>query len=279
MACDNGIVLLSLAQNCANYIPTFFNLVRGVASTGMNVVAVVGENGSSDNTRHLIESEQRANPNIIHIDTSFMAKIRSRLPRMAHGRQELAAYAAVNFPNAQYVCVVDVDNVLSTSLNPQELLSSASQLHTRTDIFGVSASSKPYYYDISALRCRNFLSNNIYPEIMKAKGNIFGYYAFMRRNLFAVQRDFTASQYRLCESAFNGLCIYRAADYYSSSYIGEDQDDVCEHVIFNERLHRSTGKRILVDDKLTLYMPPEHGPQSFPSFAIRRFIKLAKRLV
>lgn len=272
---NDGIVFLSLARNCAKYLPSLFDLIEKISAQGVNVAAVVGENGSTDGTADLLRLKHLQNQHVTHIDTSFMAGIPSRLRRMAEGRQMLVRYAAENFPTARYVCVIDVDNVLATDLPAETFLSSASQIYTDERLFGVAAMSDPYYYDISALRCDSFFSKNIYPEIMEAKGNILGYYKFMRDNLFRIQIEFTNSKHRLCESAFNGICIYRPDDYYSSSYLGDDQDNVCEHVIFNHRIGASTGQKILVDDRLLLAMPPEHGPQSFASFMGRKALKVS----
>ncbi|WP_243373310.1 glycosyltransferase family A protein [Microvirga solisilvae] len=275
---DNGIVFLSLARNCAKFLPKLFALLEKTASQGIQVAAVVGENGSTDGTGDCLKSRQLQSRDVVHVDTSFMSSMPSRLRRMAEGREMLLRYAAERFPDVKYVCVIDVDNVLATNLSSEMLLETADQIYAKRNIFGVSATSAPYYYDISALRCSAFFEKNIYPEIMSAKGNMLGYYKFMRDNLFKVQREFTRSHVRLCESAFNGLCVYRPSDYFSSSYIGEDQDDVCEHVILNQRIANSTGEKILVDNRLILAMPPEHGPQSFASFMGRRALKVSGML-
>jgi hypothetical protein len=272
--CDSGIVFLSLARNCAKYMPALFELIAGVASQGVNVAAVIGENGSSDGTADFLAAMHIQNPNIVCVNTSFMDGIPSRLRRMAEGRQRLVRYAARHYPRAKYICVIDVDNVLEKTPSAEVLLESASRIYSNKSLFGVAATSDPYYYDISALRCSEFYSQNIYPEIMKAKDNLFGYFKFMKDNLFKLQTDFTNSKFRLCESAFNGLCIYRPIDYYTSSYLGDGQDDVCEHVILNHEIGASTGAKILVDERLVLAMPPEHGPQSLASFVGRRALKI-----
>jgi len=274
--CENGIVFLALARNCARYLPALFGILEGISSLGMNVVAVIGENGSSDNTAYLLDDERQRHRNIIHIDTSFMENIPSRYKRMAEGREALSRYAATYFSDAKYVCVVDVDNVLSAVPPSKAILLSAQQLYSRTDLFGVSAISAPHYYDLAALRCEGLFDENVLPQIADAKKGILLYYTFMRRKVFEVQKRVTSSHIRLCKSAFNGLCVYKAQDYFSSTYITDDVEDVCEHVVLNLGIHQVTGRRILIDDHMVLSMPREHGPQTLAAFVGRRALKLTR---
>lgn len=276
---ESGIVFLALARNCAKYLPAFFAFLEQLSVEGIPVAAVVGENGSTDGTLELLKAAQARAENISYFDTSFIESIPSsqRTRRLGEARAALARHASEQYPEARYICIIDVDNVLLTMPSPQSLLASAEKLYARDDIFGVSAISYPYYYDIAALRCDTFYTENVLPLIAENKRNILRYYGFMQENLYQVQRDFTASRIRLCESAFNGLCIYKPADYYLGSYVDPTMPDVCEHVILNLEIHRKTGRKILVDDSLAVAMPEEHGPQSLPYFVSSRALKLAQR--
>jgi glycosyltransferase involved in cell wall biosynthesis len=277
--CENGIVFLALARNCAKYLPAFFTFLEKLSAEGIPVAAVVGENGSTDDTLSLLKSAQAQARNVTCLDTSFIEAIPNaqRTRRLGEARAALARYASERFPRARYICVIDVDNVLLKMPSPKTFLASAEKIHARSDIFGVASVSHPYYYDMAALRSNTFFTKNVIPLIAENKRNILRYYSFMQENVYQVQRAFTASDIRLCESAFNGLCIYNPADYYSGSYVDPSMPDVCEHVILNLGIHRSTGRRILVDDSLAVAMPEEHGPQSLPYFVSSRALKLAQR--
>ncbi len=276
---EADIVFLALARNCAQYLPAFFTFLERLSSEGVTVAAVVGENGSTDGTRDLLHSAQQRLPSLSYIDTSFIEQIprELRTRRLGEAREFLAKYASARFRNARFICVVDVDNVLLKMPPTDVFLSSADRLSKRNDIFGVSAMSFPYYYDLAALRCRGFFDENVLPLIAKEKRNLRNYYSFMQDNIYQTQRNFTLSNFRLCESAFNGLCIYRPSDYFLGTYVDNSAPDVCEHVILNERIHAATGRKIFVDDSLVVSMPQEHGPQSFAYFAGSRAFKLARQ--
>jgi hypothetical protein len=273
------LVFLALARNCAHYLPALFRLIEELSSEGVKVAAVVGENGSMDDTRNILNSAQQRFQFLTCLDTSFIERIpgAQRTRRLAEARDYLAQYAAAQYPDAKLVCVIDVDNVLMKTPSARDFMSSAGVLQYRRDIFGVSATSFPYYYDLAALRCSGFFDENVLPQIAREKRRALSYYSFMNNSIYRVQREFTSSNLRLCESAFNGLCIYRPSDYRLGSYVDERAPDVCEHVILNERIHASTGRKILVDDRLKVAMPPEHGPQGFAYFAGSRTVKLAQQ--
>ncbi len=276
---EDGIVFLALARNCAKYLPALFSFHEQLSAQGVPVATVIGENGSTDGTLEVLKAAQQRLKNLVYLDTSFIEEIpkSQRTRRLGEARSALAGYASKHFPGAKYICVIDVDNVLLRMPSPQSFLASARKLDQRKDIFAVSAVSKPYYYDLAALRSQAFFNENVLRLIADNKRNILKYYSFMAENIYQVQRDFTASGIRLCESAFNGLCIYNPADYYLGSYVDPSAPDVCEHVILNLAIHSLTGRKVLVDDSLALAMPEEHGPQSLPYFVSSRALKLAQQ--
>jgi glycosyltransferase involved in cell wall biosynthesis len=276
---QSEMIFLALARNCAPYLPAYFSFLERLSSDGITVASLVGENGSTDETLSILKSAEQKLPYLTYVDTSFIEQIApsSRTRRLAEGRAALAKKAEALFPNAKYICVIDVDNVLEKMPSPTSFMASAGKVYERQDIFGVSAMSAPFYYDLAALRCRAIFNDNVIPLIKEKQQNPVGYYRFMQDRVYRVQHEFTSSKHRLCESAFNGLCIYKPSDYYQGSYVDESAIDVCEHVILNEGIHRSTGRKILVDDSLVLAMPQEHGPQSLPYFVGSRALKIARR--
>jgi hypothetical protein len=273
------IIFLALARNCAPYLPAYFAFLEKLATEGLAVASVVGENGSTDTTLELLKAAQQRLPYVTYFDTSFIAQIpgASRTRRLGEARAALAQYAEAHFPRAKYICVIDVDNVVQKMPSPGSFMASASELYERDDIFGVAATSAPFYYDLAALRCCGLFNDNVIPQIREQQRNPVRYYRFMKDHIYRIQQSFTSSTIRLCESAFNGLCIYKPSDYYLGSYIDKSAIDVCEHVILNERIYQLTDRRILVDDSLVLAMPQEHGPQSLPYFIGSRALKLTQR--
>jgi glycosyltransferase involved in cell wall biosynthesis len=269
------LLILSLARNCAAYLPGCWDLLAGLAARGVRPEIVIGENGSTDGTRIAIERAAAADPAISVIDTGAMAGFGDRLRRMAHGRQLLLDHARRTASGADFVAILDIDDVLARPPEAERIVAAMAALAGRDDLFAISASSAPYYYDLLALRCPGLFDENIQIEIDKNKKNPVSYYFSFRNKFYPMQKKFSGLSNRMCTSAFNGLCIYKSGDYFSGSYERALSPRTCEHVAFNLGLHRTTGRRILVSPDLVMAMPREHGPQTPLRFFGSRLAKLA----
>src|SRR5262245_19196347 len=143
----NDLLFLGLAKNCARTIPKFAKLLDRLEISNYNVRAIIGENGSRDNTRSVIRSFY---PRITPLDTSFMGKERSRLRRIAMGREALLQKA--KGLKADYVIVSDFDNVMEHPPRPDDIGTAIAHLQADPKLFAVGATSMPCFYDLLALR-------------------------------------------------------------------------------------------------------------------------------
>jgi hypothetical protein len=269
MRCD--FVFLALARNCAETIPRFLDLLEALRSEGLSVAAFVGENGSRDGTRALLQRAE-ADGQLVLVPTPFMADEPDRLKRMALGRERIKTeYEASNL-KPDVVCVLDIDNVIARPPSVAALLKAASKLD-RPGVFGVSATSRPHYYDLLAFQdeCRSF--DTLLDDLAESRGNIFSYYRFFCSRIYPHQRALTVDREIACSSTFNGLCLYRAPVYRLGSYLG-DGPSICEHLTLNRRLAGMTGGKMLIDPGLILPTPIDHSEQSFLPFVWRRLRKL-----
>lgn len=265
-------VFLSLARNCAPTIPRFLELLDALQAEGLAATAIIGENGSSDGTGALLKDAERSG-RIMLVPTDFMAAEPERLRRMALGRERLRTTLLDSGIQARFVCVLDLDNVLTQPPSVAALLSAAAKLE-RADVFAVSATSRPHYYDLLAFQDEGRSFDTLLDELSAKRGNIFGYYGVFRRRIYPHQRALTSDGEITCASAFNGLCLYEAATYGAGSYL-QDGPRTCEHIVFNRRLAAATGTRMLIDPGLVLATPDDHRAESFAPFAWRRLKKLA----
>src|SRR4051794_12140866 len=83
------LVFLGLARDCGETIPPFLDALEQLATEGLRVHAVVGENGSRDGSRELLAASSRVDV----VDTAAMAAVPRRLERMAKGRDIVARAA------------------------------------------------------------------------------------------------------------------------------------------------------------------------------------------
>ena len=265
---------LCLARNCQKTLPLFFEYLNRLEKERLSWNALIGENGSSDKTRPLILGAGDARISLF--DTAFMAKAPSRLVRMAVGREALMEATRTLPIEGVYVCIADLDNVMSSPPEPALLLNAIHELEENQNLFAIGATSHPYFYDLLSLRTESHDYSSLNADIAEAKKYPFTYFKFHQERIFNQQRKFTASQPIVCLSSFNGFCVYRAADYYRGSYRASDEADVCEHVTLNLSIARATGKRMLISPELSIKMPADHAPVGRVRFW---FDRLKKSLV
>lgn len=262
---------LALAKDCAPTIPHFLELLQALRLSGSSVTAFVGENGSRDGTQTLLEQAQMRGE-IILVPTAFMASEPERLKRMALGRERLKSELEASGLEPRFVCVLDIDNVIAVPPSVPALLAAAAKLD-RPGVFGVSASSRPHYYDLLAYEDEQRSFATLLDELAISRSGIVKYYRFFCSRIYPHQRALTSDREIACASTFNGLCLYRAGTYRLGSYrqVGAG---LCEHLVFNRRLAALTGGTMLIDPDLVLRTPRDHAAQSFLPFAWQRFRKL-----
>ena len=92
------------------------------------------------------------------------------------------------------------------------------------------------------------------------------YYHFHKTRIYQPQRDFTTTAPVICQSSFNGFCLYGADDYLQGSYRAQDEAAVCEHVSMNLSLGERTGKHMVIAPDLQVQTPEDHSPVGFVRF-------------
>lgn len=271
------ILFLCLARDCADTISSFVLYLQRLNSHGLFCKAIIGENGSSDRTRTLIE--EAAGLKITLLDTSMMEMGGCRLTRMAIGRQALLEAAEARGINEDYVCVADLDNVMTVPPDPAAVYAAIERLRADATLFAIGATSLPVYYDLLSLRAEGFeFLSNLNREITEAKRKPLSYFRFHQERIYRNQRLMTKLVPLVCASSFNGFCCYKASDYRLGSYRAPDEADVCEHVSFNLSIGRVTGKNMLISPDLVIQTPADHCPVGFFRFWCDRTIKRLIRI-
>jgi hypothetical protein len=270
------VLFLCLARDCEQTIPIFFAYLELLEKYGFHCTGIVGENGSRDRTRMLIE--QAVGPRIELLDTTFMAAGASRLERMAIGRQALLERARARLEPGEYVCVADLDNVMIAPPDPTGVRTAIERLRTGKALFAVGATSDPVYYDLLSVRADGHDYSKMNAEITDAKRNPLTYFRFHQRRIYRNQRLLTQPEPILCTSSFNGFCLYNGKDYRLGTYRARDEADVCEHVTLNLSIASRTGKAMLIAPELIIQAPADHAPVGFLRFWRDRIAKLLVRV-
>lgn len=264
------IVFLALARDCAKTIPNALRALELFDASGLLVKAVVGENGSRDETPKLLQHHL-----VEVVDTSAMGHTASRLERMALGRQIVADYA--RGMDTRAFAVVDLDEWFLGAIKPDHLRSVLDRLG---EVFAVAATSAPTYYDLLAYEGQDgdgFLGLD--DQIRELQRNPAAYYRLFRDTIYPAQERLTSAADVRCTSAFNGVCIYDADAYRAGSYQPTAPGPwICEHITFNRSVAEATGRAMVVDPGLVLPMPAEHGRRTFPGFVWQRLQKLPSKV-
>jgi hypothetical protein len=269
------ILFLGLAKDCEPTVPVFLAALDTLADEGLKVFAVVGENGSADRTRELLD-RAAARQRIEVVDTSPMAGEATRLRRMALGRQLLADRVASH--PSRVVCVVDIDEPFLQAV-PAATLRRVTNRLSDDDVFAVGATSRPAFYDLLAYEDDDTSFRGLDVEMHALQRSPWRYYRFFRDTVYPAQVRLTKSEDLYCRSSFNGLAAYRASVYERGSYRPRDDGpDVVEHIVFHASLAEATGlPHMVVDPSLVLPMPAEHGPRGAVGFWWQRVRKVLSR--
>ena len=193
---------------------------------------------------------------------------------MATGRQALLDALRLKSRTEDFVCVADMDNVMIAPPAPASVEAAIQRLRADASLFAVAATSAPFFYDLLALRLPGHDYAGLNAEIAAAKKNPFTYFEFHRTRIYRNQCLMTRPEPILCESSFNGLCIYNSVDYRLGDYRAPNEADVSEHVSMNLSISRKTGKRMLIAPDLVIKAPADHEPVGFFRFWTDRARKL-----
>ncbi|UMY18611.1 glycosyltransferase family 2 protein [Methylobacterium organophilum] len=269
------ITILGLARDCARTIPNLLGLIDALQASGITTQAIIGENGSRDGTRPLLDAAA-ARGRLRILDTGFMAE-HGRLKRMALGREALAGAARESGIASKVVCVVDLDTPMAVTPDAASLRQAMRRLLADDAIFAAAATSRPSYYDLIAFDDGQASFEHLLDEIHARETNPLRYYSLFRDVIYPAQEALTSERVLYCISAFNGLCLYRSEDYATGSYCTGSRFDLCEHLTFNRSVAAATGKSMIIDPLLRVAMPPEHCRKSFVAFWVQRARKLGQR--
>ncbi len=265
------IIFLGLAQNCEKHIDKFFDVIIKLSKI-LNIHVIIGENNSNDYTINKIkEFSLKFQDNFTFIDTTFIEKYDDRIKRLAAARQKLKDNIDILKLRSDYICVVDLDDVLNQNFNVDLILELKNKLKKNSlEYFAMSISSKPFYYDILNFESNIFPNHNI-KQIQNNKS--IKSYKDRKKFIYDVQKKISLQKNFDCISAFNGFCIYNFDDFIKSQYLENSEDVTPEHLFLNRKIHLITKKKILVTDNY-LQMPNEHKPiNNIISFFLEKISK------
>lgn len=266
------IVFLGLAKNVEKTILGFLKSCENLSLSGLKICLIIGENGSDDKTRNILQNFKTSNFNLIFLKTDFLNIYKNRIIRLSNGREHLKNYVIQNRIISKFVAVVDLDSVLSEGIVKIDFLDAIQTLKKRqNEIFAISVKSKPYYYDMLPLIIKDYYEYDVYK--IQTTFSLINFYKLRKLYIYNFQKKITKMRDVLTISSHNGLTIYFYENYIMSSYIKSSKEIKSEHINFNLSIHKKTNKYILMTNKLNLITPSEHMPLNLSEFLKRIFFK------
>ncbi len=255
---SKNIVFLGLTQNSDLTLKYFLNFYKKIKKKYKNCYLIIGENGSIDKTKNILTKLSRNDKNFFLINTDFVENYKFRLEKMSNLREKVSKQIKFIKKEIDFVCWFDLDDVIKDSLSTKKFCKSNLKLINDSKLFGVSANSKPFYYDILSFRMKNFFTKNIY--YISLNKNILQGYLLRKKYIYDMQIKISNSKNLFTISSFNGMCIYHYKYFKLGSYLDKKKiiRSQVEHVTFNNKIHKKTKKYIYVDKNFLLKLPDEH---------------------
>ena len=267
------IIFLCLAKNVQNTIKKLFDFHQNLKDRKINSLVLIGENDSKDKTLDTIRKYSSYDNSIVCLDTSLINIYKNRIERLTHGRNFLKNYLKENNYVSKFVSIVDVDDVINCDLNIESFIKLLEHLEeNKHELFGISAKSKPYYYDMLNLFIKDFYEKDVLK--VQSNKNLYKSYYLRKNNIYKFQKKITDIKKSIkAISAHNGFCVYLYEDYISGNYLINNNQNIKqiipEHIILNKSIHEKTKKFMLVSDSFFVKTPKEH----MPYFKFSEFVK------
>lgn len=290
------VVFGGCARDCADHLPIVIDNIRFYSSLFQETFNIIVENGSSDETKKILNENKKKNDNFIFCE--HFNKLPTRGERLESSRNLIIKTIKdnQNLKNYDLFIMLDLDDMGRYRIKEDDISDSIKFLYSEEKIAAVFANQLGGYYDIWTLRDFNNFKNDIWVDVFKfLMQNKNSSDQISKHHLDSVKREIldkkTFSLGRSNSpvqvlSAFGGFGIYKmnCVIKNKNKYKGTQNFEVltrdkkkfnvnyqkCEHVNFNEGLIND-GKKLYI---LPFLINQEFAKlEFFPQTALKMMIK------
>lgn len=272
----SSCVLIGAARSIADKLPKTLATMKKIAALWGKSSIVIAENGSTDDTKAVLETFRKTDPDrhrILTLDAEANA-IPARTMRLALVRNRLLEYVHTHYSTYEYILMIDLDGILDNF----DIRSIGKALQTPEPWDALFANSAGKYYDIWALRSTEL---NV----------MFDCWDFVRHTQIQIRlppefaKEIAVKQYQNnipadrplipVDSAFGGLGLYRLAKTVGCVYNGQTTTcsctglmknivpgscfpHTCEHVSFHKDMIEKHGAKLFILPSLLVKSQDEH---------------------
>lgn len=255
-----------LARNCSTTLRGNLASLLALACSGnvSDFRIFIIENDSDDQTRAiLIEFASLSSRIHLRLLNGLEKRLPLRQQRLAYCRELLwSEIRRISCKEDSLYIPVDLDSHIIQSISSEEFFSACRNVVSKQAV-AVFPVSKPFYYDIYALRSKGWCDYDCQEKIQESlmKHNRISWFLATRRyvvaNQYSYKRLTAAGKMLPVESAFAGIGIYLLDEIRSASYLQANPPPKtpppCEHVVFNSNL-----SNLYIDTNFTVLAPKEH---------------------
>jgi len=237
-----NVIFCGTIRDCEKYIVNILNNIEICGKKFNDFCVVIYENDSKDNTRELLEINQKSNYYYLFEDNILEKR---RTVRLANGRNKiLEKCRELNKNNYyNYLIMLDMDDVNDNGKFVNSIESCFQYNVNDWDVLTGNQSDR--YYDIWALR-----KKDDYDRDFRKDPNGLPTKFYEKNGLLEI------------DSAFGGIAIYKISSIpkeckYIGEYFENNEEDFepysekCEHVDFNKCIKKNGGELFLNTDFLT----------------------------
>ena len=243
---NKKFVVCTTVKNNANSLSKTFKLISDIFENTKDCFVIFVYTESNDNTKKLILNFiKQKKGKVINCNPS---KSLNRVKKLEICRNQYLSFLRKNKKLKKYdfLLVMDADGV-----NNFLTLNKIKNSIKKRAWSGIFANQKLFYYDIFALRIKNYLEDNFLFLIKKelSKINYKNFKKIIYKNFtryFYINKHFNKKRFIKVNSAFGGFGIYKM-NYILRSKYKSFNGKICEHVFLNEKI--SNHKNPLYIDK------------------------------
>lgn len=243
------ILLVGVISNVSKTLERELKIVLKSLSSFESIQIFLVESDSKDETVRVLKKIQSSNRNFTYISNgNLSAKLPNRIERIAFCRNLYVNFIRDNYKKYlwSYVAVADLDG-MNFKITKRGV-DSCFKINTKWD--GLMANQTYGYYDIYALRAKNWVEYDCFLELSKVKKEtippkvskyklmnfliLFNHYDKIRKKIIFDKMLILKKNLGLIkvDSAFGGFAIYKADIFFDSDYQLTDSFS-SEHVSFH----------------------------------------------
>jgi hypothetical protein len=255
-----SIVFIGLARDVDPFLKGAMNHIYSISKICSRYKIIIYENDSNDYTKRFLNEYKSKDPDnfILFTLDGLSNQILDRTQRLAYLRNRGLQHLTANYADYDIYFPIDLDLPNSGPANTQHYEQLFSNFLNDPQAGGYFPNSLPFYYDIWALRAKEWCEVDCWEQFGNLSKQIGKEMALKicidKRQIFL---DPNSDPIEVT-SAFGGAAIYKVKDIADTFYNGLNKNKtICEHVYFNQKL-LDNGLRLYIQPYWTNLSPKEH---------------------